>query len=193
MPSPVPTLKDAGSVEEALELVSLRAVEMFHPRTFLCAETMVLVLGKTFGLDTASGSGPSLDSAVRLARGWSQGMGGAGCTCGALNGGIMAMGLVLDDDNPRRVRKRSKVLHDRFKDQYGTVCCRDLGKGRGLLSGGSVPFCKDLTGVCAALAAGILLETDPTLAQAVDWEFLRTPIPQPKTRLGSWLGKGKSL
>ena len=191
MLSPAPSAEDAGSVEEALELVRLRAVEMFHPRTFLCAETMVLVLGKTFGLDTASGSGSSLDSAVKLARGWSQGMGGAGCTCGALNGGIMAMGLVLDEDNPRRARKRSRLLHDRLKDQYGTVCCRDLGKGRGPLSGGRVPFCKELTGICAALAADILLEADPALAQAINWEFLRTPNPQPKTRLGSWLGREK--
>ncbi len=188
-------MSNAGTVEEALELIQLRAVEMFHPRTFLCAETMVLVLGKTFGLDTASGSGPSLDSAVCLARGWSQGMGGAGCTCGALNGGIMAMVLVLDEDNPRRARNRSRLLHDRFKDRYGTVCCRDLGKGRGPLSGhlsgGRVPFCKELTGVCAALTAGMLLEADPGLAQAMDWEFLRTSIPESKTRLGSWLGRDK--
>jgi C_GCAxxG_C_C family probable redox protein len=53
-----------------------------------------------------------------------------GCVCGALAGGIMVLGMVYGRSNPGDeaplVLAKAKELHDWFKSQKGSTCCRVL-------------------------------------------------------------------
>lgn len=59
------------------------------------------------------------DEVVKLASGFPVGMGLAGCVCGGLAGGVMALGLKYGRAEPESptpgMFEASKELHDRFK------------------------------------------------------------------------------
>jgi C_GCAxxG_C_C family probable redox protein len=67
---------------------------------------------------------------VRLASGFPVGMGLAGCACGAVTGGVMALGIKYGRSTPAAetlgVFAASKELHDRFKTRRKCVCWRVL-------------------------------------------------------------------
>ncbi len=57
-------------------------------------------------------------------------------TCGALVGGLMAISTIsgrsyekfCKNDSKRRVFRPSKKLYDRFKEEYGSILCKDVHK-----------------------------------------------------------------
>jgi len=68
---------------------------------------------------------------VRLAAGFGGGS-GSGCVCGAVAGGTMAFGLVLQGDK-KATSALTRELHRWFKAEYGATCCKVLtanGKSR---------------------------------------------------------------
>lgn len=78
--------------------------------------------------------GIELDSALRIASGFGGGMGRMGYTCGAVTGGIMAIGAVQSGPDP--LTPASKVssygLVQSFLEEFAarngsTVCCELLG------------------------------------------------------------------
>ena len=70
---------------------------------------------------------------ARLASTFGGGLGRAGCTCGVLTGSEMVLGMLVGRDSPsdelNRVYQLSGELHDRFKEKFGSTCCRSLNKG----------------------------------------------------------------
>ncbi|XWX61050.1 C-GCAxxG-C-C family protein [Desulfitobacterium sp. AusDCA] len=96
-----------------------------------------------------------------MASGFPVGMGGSGCTCGALVGGIMAIGLFFGRSKPGSQKvdltmALSKELHDYFLAQHKSTCCRVLTKGMELGSPVHMEQCIAFTGEMASKATEII-------------------------------------
>ncbi|MGA2698707.1 MAG: C-GCAxxG-C-C family (seleno)protein, partial [Methanoregula sp.] len=63
------------------------AEEYYRSGQFYCSEAIVKAINDEFGLGYP-------EEVIRLASGFPIGIGGAGCSCGAVTGGVMAIGMV---------------------------------------------------------------------------------------------------
>ncbi len=120
---------------------------MYRTGQFLCSEAVFLVANEYLGH-------PLPDEAVRLASGFPVGIGLAGCVCGALSGGVMALGLKYGRTEPGAATpgmfEAAKELHDRFKARRRSVCCRVLIKDLEFGSPAHLEQCITITGEVAA-------------------------------------------
>jgi C_GCAxxG_C_C family probable redox protein len=91
-----------------------------------CAESVLLVVSGECGL--AFSGGQSL--IPRIATGFGGGIARNGNICGALAGGVMAIGLALGRDRPEESRDPCYRAADRFYNEFvgtfGTCGCREL-------------------------------------------------------------------
>ena len=67
----------------------------------------------------------------KIATGFGAGIGGRGTVCGALSGGVIALGLVFGRKDPvREEGKRpywfAQELFMQFKEEFGSVMCADI-------------------------------------------------------------------
>jgi C_GCAxxG_C_C family probable redox protein len=110
---------DSGLSQQVAE----QAEQFYRTGKMHCAEAVLAAVKNGFA--------PQLsDDVVRLAAGCGGGS-GAGCICGAVSGGTMALGLVMDGDR-KAVAAMTKELHEWFKQQNGVTCCKVLtAKGKG--------------------------------------------------------------
>ena len=156
---------------ELLGLVESRAQNLFTTRKLYCAEAVFLVLNR--GLNGGLPDG----TAIRMASAITDGLGGAGCLCGALGGGVLALGLFLGrkragGKDRYHARQASRALHDLFRDNLGSTCCRVLSKKTPKGSRGHFDHCKNVTGMGARLAAQVILERRPELSKNADLKYL---------------------
>ena len=122
----------------------------------------------------------SIDTALRAGITLSGGIAGTRHHCGALLGGIMAIGIAGMTDNPRvasneqkaTVTRAARDFYRRFEREMGNVYCRDLreiGLGRQFdtddpdevvkyKEAGGVEMCSNLVGKGARMAAETILE-----------------------------------
>lgn len=102
------------------------AVESFHSG-FTCSESVVYAMRKHFELDLS-------DDGIAMSSCFPWGLGGGGCICGALAGGVMMLGYffgrtVPGDPRLQQSLKVSQELHDYFCETCGASCCRVLTRG----------------------------------------------------------------
>lgn len=121
---------------------------------FYCSEAIVKTIKDEFGL-------PVTDDVVAMASGFPIGMGSSGCTCGAVVGGIMALGLFFGRTEPKdekvnKTMKLAKELHDIFQKRHRSLCCRVLTKGMELGSPVHMKQCISFTGEVAEETAKII-------------------------------------
>jgi C_GCAxxG_C_C family probable redox protein len=128
------------------EQVAGEAEELYRSGKMHCAEAVLAAIKNSFRPDFPA-------DVVRLAAGFGGGS-GVGCTCGAVSGGTMALGLVLADD-PRQVKKLTRDLHKWFKEEYGSTCCRVILETHGKV-------CPTLTGKLAGKVAEMLTSLGET-------------------------------
>jgi C_GCAxxG_C_C family probable redox protein len=152
-------------------VVESRARNLFTTRQLYCAEAVFLVLNKGFG------GGLPEETTIRLASAMTDGLGGAGCLCGALGGGVLGLGLFLGRESAGgkdryRARQASRVLHDLFRENIGSTCCRVLNKRIKKGCHSHFEHCREVTGIGARLAARVILERRPELAKNADLEYL---------------------
>src|SRR5512145_588843 len=100
------------------------AEEYYRSGQFYCSEAIVKAVNDAFDLKYP-------ESVIRLASGFPIGIGGAGCSCGAVTGGVMAIGMVFGRDKPGdpridRCLGLSRELHNTFLREHGCLCCRTL-------------------------------------------------------------------
>ncbi len=157
-------------IEALLEQIGDRAENLFRSRQFMCAESVLLAVSKGLGHDIPE------ETAIALAAPFSDGMGGSGCTCGALSGGIMSVGLCLGGGKApgerKKARQFSRELHIRFTDRYRSACCRVLSKAVREDHSRHFHHCAAITGETAKMTARLILEHEQGIAACVDISFL---------------------
>ncbi|WP_305768722.1 C-GCAxxG-C-C family (seleno)protein [Candidatus Epulonipiscium viviparus] len=87
---------------------------------FYCAEAIIKTIRDTFEIDIS-------DQIITLATGSSKGISHAGCTCIAISGIVMALGMVFDrtdtiDADVSYTLDLAQKLHDRFCSQHPLPC-----------------------------------------------------------------------
>lgn len=144
-------------MKKDVDLVKIRetAENYYRHGDYFCSEAIVKTIKDEFELNVP-------DEVIGMASGFPVGMGGAGCTCGAMVGGIMALGLFFGRTEPKdeKVQKTmalSKELHDLFKKRHKRLCCRILTKGMELGSPTHMDQCVSFTGEVAEEVAKIIL------------------------------------
>ncbi|MDV0440834.1 C-GCAxxG-C-C family protein [Methanorbis furvi] len=151
------TLPSYFSIPENLDCAQLQiqAEELFNSGQFYCSEIVVKMIRDTFC--------PSVsDEIIAAASGFPVGMGGGGCTCGAVAGGIMALGLVFGRTKPEEKAKSAECmkyareLHDRFRKENTSVCCRVLTKNMLEDSPERKKQCAELTGEVVEIVTEII-------------------------------------
>ncbi len=138
-----------------LHKIKTTAEDYYRNGDFFCSEAIVRTIKDEFDL-------PISDDIVKMASGFPEGMGGSGCTCGAIVGGIMAIGLFFGRTQPKdkKVEKTmvlAKELHDIFRNRHKYLCCRILTKGMTLGSPEHMKQCISFTGEVAEEAAKIIV------------------------------------
>lgn len=99
-----------------------RAEKLFRDERYSCSEAVFVALAEAMG-----GSVPV--DCVRLATGFRGGM-GCGDVCGAVSGGVMALGLALAPPTPGgpspELTEAVKRFRERFAQANGAIDCADL-------------------------------------------------------------------
>lgn len=85
--------------------------------------------------------------------GFSCGIGKSGCLCGAITGGVMALGLNWRAD-------RSADLIAAFKETFQTSCCRGLSKGYEWMSEAHQRNCRNITVAAAGMVEKLLYDLE---------------------------------
>ncbi|MBW2485583.1 MAG: C_GCAxxG_C_C family protein, partial [Deltaproteobacteria bacterium] len=133
---------------EIITLVRQRAENLYENSRLCCSEALLLVLNHGFK------GGLTAEQAKQLGAGFCGGMGEAGCTCGALAGAIMGLGLLVGPHakgsmNKKKFRLLAKTMHDRFHEKFSSTCCRVLIQPFDKDKKGRSKFCAKLTGTTA--------------------------------------------
>lgn len=143
------------------------------------AEGMALTSGARF-LDGLSCTEAILEASCQLAgidprvlmplaSGFRGGMGMAGCACGALVGGTMAVGLFAgrsgENESDATALALTKRLHDEFLARFSTTCCRALN-GDDFESPEHDRRCADITAETTRMTLTLLLERDESFRSA---------------------------
>jgi C_GCAxxG_C_C family probable redox protein len=158
---------------DLIQLIGRRAENLFLTGQMWCAEAVICTLNQ--GLN----GGLPPETARGLVAGFSQGLGGSGCMCGALNGAVVGLGLFLAGCGTsqrraeKKVRQLSAGLHDRFKLQFGAACCRVLCRTAGHGAGQPMQRCAAQTRFAAQAAARIIIEQRPGLVKQADLPYLQ--------------------
>lgn len=141
-----------GNVD--LDKIKSTAEEYYRSGDYYCSEAVVKTIRDVFQI-------PVPDAVIAAASGFPVGMGGAGCTCGALAGGVMSLGLIFGrtapmDSKVDKTMKLARELHDGFKKRHKSTCCRKLTRLMIMGSSGQVNQCIAFTGEIAVETARII-------------------------------------
>ena len=143
------------NIEVDLEKIRLTAEEYYRSGDFYCSEAVMKTIKDAFGL-------PVSDDVIAMASGFPVGLGKAGCLCGAVSGGVMALGLVFGrtatgDKKVDKAMKLSRELHDIFKKNHKSLCCRTLNRYMIMGTSGQMKQCIAFTGEMAQETARIIV------------------------------------
>ncbi len=101
-----------------------RATEHMAKSNYVCSESVLLAVCEEFGL--------KVDEKVipRIGRLFAGGIGRTGSVCGAVAGGVMALGLVVEPGKTMSeglaAMKVAEEFRRRFEAEMGSIHCRDL-------------------------------------------------------------------
>ena len=142
--------------EISVSKVRKDAEELFRGG-FFCSEAVVSAIRSNFELDIP-------EEVISMASGFPVGIGRSKCLCGAVSGGVMAIGLffgrtVQKDPKVEKALELSKELHDWFKVANGknALCCRILTKEFDMGQGEHKEQCIRFTGLVAGKVAEMIV------------------------------------
>ena len=162
-----------GGREKMLDIIAKSAYN--NDRAYEgCTRSVLAALMEHLHLSSCEGAKESLKASTGLAGGVCR----MGESCGALTGGIMAIGLAIgserleDFEAYKRVMENSYKLYDKFKEKYHTTRCFEiqekvLGRrydfkikedGEAWYKDGGLDKCPMVCAVAARLAAEIILD-----------------------------------
>ena len=126
---------------------------------FYCCEALMAAIRDGFALDVP-------DEVIAMSSGMGVGVGHSGCLCGAVNGGVMALGMLFgrterkgpQDPRSQKVMQLTSELLNWFKDNNGkhSSCCRVLTREFDMAKGEHKEQCVRFTGMCAEKTAEII-------------------------------------
>jgi C_GCAxxG_C_C family probable redox protein len=122
------------------ELCQAEAEQLYRSGKYHCAEAVLEVVRRHFAAELP-------ESIVGSVSGFGGGS-GAGCICGAVSGGTVALGMILNDK--KSTTHVTKELHTWFKEKYGVTCCKIIRQNH-------KGVCPVLTGEVAGKVAEMLL------------------------------------
>jgi len=157
--------------EELVQLAVERAANFYDTHKLCCSEAVIVTVNQGFG------GGLTSEAALQLGAGFCHGMGGAGCTCGALSGSVAAMGLFIgphgrDGCKKKKFRAMIREMHDRFRERFRATCCRVLSKKVKHDKKAHWANCLLLTRGGAEISVRLLLAARPDLVNRADRAFL---------------------
>ncbi|EQK42616.1 oxidoreductase [Paraclostridium bifermentans] len=127
----------------------------FERGEFFCSEAVVKTINDELGK-------PFSDEVTKLASGFPIGVGKSGCLCGAVSGGVMALGMVYGRCHGEAMNedmfKHAADLHDRIKELYKSTCCRVMTRNFEFQSPERKAHCIKITGEVAAYIAEKLID-----------------------------------
>ncbi len=139
-----------------LERIRKIAEDYYRNGDFYCSEAVVKTIIDEFQIDVS-------EDVIKMASGFPVGMGGMGCTCGALTGGVMVIGLVYGrsqgkDPKVNKAMELSAKLYQIFCERHKVSCCKVLTRGMEKGSPEHMEQCIAFTGEMAYEAAKIIAE-----------------------------------
>ena len=139
-----------------LEKIRKIAEDYYRNGDFYCSEAVVKTIIDEFQIDVS-------DDVIKMSSGFPVGMGGMGCTCCALTGGVMAIGLVYGrsqgkDPKVNKAMELSAKLYQIFCERHKVSCCKVLTRGMEKGSPEHMEQCIAFTGEMAYEAAKIIAE-----------------------------------
>ncbi|MFW8601670.1 C-GCAxxG-C-C family protein [Desulfobacterota bacterium M19] len=178
---------DNNDNEALIEQLRIKTEDCYVNQKMCCSESII------YALNHALNGGLQDETAMRVGAGFCGGM-GANEGCGALNGAIFVLGLLLtaNENHSRRTNKKirsaSAELHNKFKKKFKYEKCADLTKAQKGNHQARLCNCQNITGISAELAARIILRYRPELIPQADGEFLAVK----ETRAGVLVKKIRS-
>ena len=159
----------ADKLDELAVRIGSRAHNIYDSRQNLCAGAALETLNAAFGGGLTERQARALSTTLPI------GVGGSGCMCGALSGSLIALGLILgqeDSFSDNQLRNAGRRLHDAFKTEFRSTCCRVLSRPFKDDRKAHFHNCAGLTRDATAMAARIILEMRPQLADTIDNDFV---------------------
>lgn len=148
---------------------------------YFCCEAVMAAIRSDFEVNVP-------EEVIAMASGMAVGAGRSGCMCGALNGGILALGMFFgrtEQNGPKDPKVNhcmalTHELHDWFREATAknAVCCRVLTRGFDMGCGEHKEQCIAFTGLCAGKVAEILCrelgveDTDDEPVKGLDKPYL---------------------
>ncbi len=165
------TDKREPATEALAVIIRQRTFNLMSTGRMMCSEAVLSVLNQGLG------GGLPPDVAMKVASGFPEGIGGSGCTCGALTGCVIALGLFLSQSDSNLAARRKAMsasgrLHHDFKSRFGSTCCRVLIKKGSSEFPHHFEACCDRGGWAAEHAARMILAERPELLSQTDQAFL---------------------
>jgi C_GCAxxG_C_C family probable redox protein len=100
----------------------IERAEQYADEGFLCSESVLLALSEWLGIHS--------NLIPRVATGFAGGFGRCGSVCGAISGGVIALGLRFGRNEPKKQDRPphwfGKELMERFEKEFGCINCKDL-------------------------------------------------------------------
>ena len=151
--------------QACIEAVRNQAEGYYRRGEFFCSEAVIHTVNQLLG-------NPFPEDVTKLASAFPIGMGNAGCLCGAVSGGAMALGMAYGRKHGEPMNDKmfplSAALHDHIRNLYKSTCCRVLIKGYDFHGMERKNHCITITGDVAAWIAEQLLE-NPEIADRLDF------------------------
>lgn len=133
------------------------AEEYFRNGNFYCSEAIVASVRDNLAPEMPA-------ELIAAASGFPVGVGRSKCMCGAVSGGVLAIGYVFGrtepstPQDPKSVRalEAANELQQAFRDSHRVLCCSVHTRGMDMASGEHKAQCVAFTGEMAAKTAEII-------------------------------------
>jgi C_GCAxxG_C_C family probable redox protein len=144
--------------EMVVDKVREDAEEYFRTGGFYCSEAIVASVRDNLAPEMPA-------SLIAAASGFPVGVGKSKCMCGAVSGGVIALGYVMGRTAPSspadpasvRTLAAANELQQTFRDSHKVLCCSTQTRGMDMASGEHKAQCIKFTGEMAAKTAELIL------------------------------------
>jgi C_GCAxxG_C_C family probable redox protein len=141
--------------EISIKKIKSDAEALYRNGEFFCSEAIVYSIKNNFELDMP-------DEMIAMASGFPIGIGRSKCVCGAVSGGVMALGYFFGrtkggDSKVQKALQLANELQESFKSNHKVLCCKVLTHGMDMGSGEHKEQCIAFTGEIAEKTAQIIV------------------------------------